>query len=90
MILRFEQNGEGRRIRAVFTTSSARDEFVDEYAGLTSIKRRRASFSPTPEPFAAADVASLRVRIELARAHVLEHAPAKWGDGIGTHRNSSE
>src|SRR5712671_4612398 len=37
------------------------------------------------KPLAAADVASLRVRVELARAHVLDHALAQRADGIGTH-----
>jgi hypothetical protein len=30
-------------------------------------------------------LASLRVRIELARAHVLDHALAQQVDGIGPH-----
>jgi hypothetical protein len=42
------------------------------------------------KPLAAADVASLRVRVELARAHVLDHALAQRADGIGTHGNSPE
>ncbi len=37
------------------------------------------------EPLAAADVDSLRVRVELARAHVLDHTLAQRADGIGTH-----
>ena len=37
------------------------------------------------EPLAAADVASLRMPAELARAHVLDHALAQRADGIGTH-----
>jgi hypothetical protein len=44
MILWFEQNGDAKRIRAVFTTYSARDEYFDENAGLASIKRRRSGF----------------------------------------------
>src|ERR1700730_8238938 len=42
------------------------------------------------EPLAAADVASLRVRVEFARAHILDHALAQRADGIGTHGNSPE
>jgi hypothetical protein len=40
------------------------------------------------EPLAAADVASLRMRVEVARAHVLDHAVAQRPDGIGTHGNT--
>ena len=47
-------------------------------------------FKQPGEPLAAADVASLRVRVELARAHVLDHALAQRTDGIGTHGNSPE
>jgi hypothetical protein len=42
------------------------------------------------EPLAAVDVASLRMRVELARAHVLDHALAQRADGIGAHGNSPE
>src|SRR5215467_7952865 len=45
--------------------------------GRTREKRR--------ETLAAADVASLRVRTELARVHVLDHALAQRGDRLRTH-----
>ena len=35
--------------------------------------------------FAGADVALLCDRVELARAHVLDHALTQRADGIGTH-----
>src|SRR5205814_414432 len=35
--------------------------------------------------FAAANVASLRARTELAGVHVLDHPLAQWADGIRTH-----
>src|SRR5271154_1529111 len=38
------------------------------------------------EPLAAVNVAPLRARTELARIHVLDHAPAQRADGIRTHR----
>ena len=38
------------------------------------------------EPLAAADMASLRARTELARIHVLDHALAQRADSIRTHR----
>src|SRR6185437_15837301 len=38
------------------------------------------------EPLAAADVAPLRARAQLARVHVLDHALAKRTDSIGGHR----
>jgi hypothetical protein len=34
-------------------------------------------------------MASLRARVELARAHLLDHALAQRADGIGTHRELS-
>src|SRR5262249_30261581 len=37
------------------------------------------------ETLAAADVACLCVRTKLARVHVLNHALAQRGDGLGTH-----
>ena len=37
------------------------------------------------EPLAGTDMALLRGRAELARAHVLDHALAQRADGIGTH-----
>src|SRR6202047_2458478 len=38
------------------------------------------------DPLAAADMASLRARTELARIHVLDHALAQRADSIRTHR----
>src|SRR6202023_3399029 len=37
------------------------------------------------ESLAAMDVAFLRVATELARVHVLDHAPAQWADSMRTH-----
>ena len=40
------------------------------------------------ELFAAADVALLRARTELASVHVLDHALAQRADGIRTHKET--
>src|SRR6202030_269465 len=56
-----------------------------EQADLVGCSRAGRTLQKRGEPLAAADVASLRVRVELARAHVLDHALAQGADGIGTH-----
>jgi hypothetical protein len=61
-----------------------------EQADLVSRGRVGRALQVRGEPLAAADVDSLRVRVELARAHVLDHALAQRADGIGTHGNSPE
>ena len=45
----------------------------------------RGALQERSEPLAAVDVALLRVRTELARVHVLDHALAQRADGIRTH-----
>ena len=56
-----------------------------EQADLVGRGRVGRALQVRGEPLAAADVASLRVRVELARAHVFDHALAQRADGIGTH-----
>jgi len=56
-----------------------------EQTDLVGCSRAGRALQIRGEPLAAADVASLRVRVELARAHVLHHALAQRADGIGTH-----
>src|ERR1700681_1830391 len=46
----------------------------------------RGSLQKCREPLAAADVASLRTRAELARGHILDHTLTQRGDSLGCHR----
>jgi hypothetical protein len=49
----------------------------------------RASVEPGGETLAALDMAALRVWLELARNHVLDHALTQWTDsGSVAHGNS--
>src|SRR6202045_4700003 len=67
----------------------------DAYAGLGQVQlkaadvirggRVRRSLQKCSETLAARDVASLRVRTELARVHVLDHALTQRADSIRTH-----
>ena len=69
---------------------------ADAHAGLGQVQleaadvldcgRVRRPLEKRGEPPAAANVASLRARTELARVHVLDHALAQRADGIRTHR----
>ena len=68
---------------------------ADAHAGLGQVQLEAAdvlnggrigrSLEKRSEPLAAADMASLRARTELARVHVLDHALAQRADSIGTH-----
>jgi hypothetical protein len=46
----------------------------------------RRSLQKRREPLAAADVASLRARAELARIHIFNHTLTQRGDRFGCHR----
>ncbi len=56
-----------------------------EPADVLGCGRVRGPLQKRSEPLAAADVASLRARTELARVHVLDHALAQRADGIRAH-----
>src|SRR5437868_125050 len=53
-----------------------------EPANVLGRGRPRGALQKGSEPFAAVDVASLRVRPELARIHVLDHALAQRPDRL--------
>ncbi|HEV7445277.1 MAG TPA: hypothetical protein VGO18_21960 [Steroidobacteraceae bacterium] len=57
-----------------------------EKADILKCSRVRGPLQERSEPLAAADMAPLRARTELARVHVLDHAPAQRTDGFRTHR----
>src|SRR5262249_34447822 len=69
---------------------------ADAHAGLSQVQleltdvlargRIRRPLQKRSEPLAAGDVAPLRVRAQLARVHVLDHALAQRTDSIGGHR----
>src|SRR6202051_1073474 len=57
-----------------------------EQADILNCSRVGGPLEKPSEPLAAADVASLRPRTQLACVHVLDHALAQRGDGNRTHR----
>jgi len=69
---------------------------ADAHAGLGQVQLEPAhvlergrlgrSLQKCREPLAAADVASLRARAELARIHVFDHTLTQRGDSFGCHR----
>ena len=59
---------------------------VVETADVIRCGRVGRSLEKRSKTFAAADVAPLRARAELARVHVLDHPLAQRADRIGTHR----
>jgi hypothetical protein len=69
---------------------------ADAYAGLGQVKLEPADFlergrlgrslQKRRKPPAAADVAPLRARTELARIHVFDHTLTQRGDSRGCHR----
>jgi hypothetical protein len=46
----------------------------------------RRALEKRSEPFAAVDVASLGVRTQLARVHILDHTLTQRGDSFGCHK----
>jgi hypothetical protein len=55
-------------------------------ADVVECGRVRGTLEKRSKPLAAADMASLRARAELARIHVLDHALAQRSDGWCVHR----
>src|SRR4029077_4105712 len=53
-----------------------------ETANVLGCRRVGRALQKRCESLAAQDVASLRVAPELARVHVLDHAPAQWADSM--------
>ena len=71
---------------------------ADTYAGLGQVQlespdvlergRPGRSLQKRRKPLAAADMASLRARTELARIHVFDHTLTQRGDSLGCQGNS--
>jgi hypothetical protein len=66
------------------------DQVQLETADLVDSGRVGRALQIRSEPLAAVDVASLRMRVELARAHVLDHPLAQRAYGISAHGSSPE
>src|ERR1700726_1479783 len=74
---------------AVADARPALDQVQLKSAHLVGRRRIGRAFEPGGEPLAALDVATLRVWVELARGHVLDHALTQWTDsGSVAHGNS--
>ena len=70
---------------AIADAQSCVDQVQLEQPDIVGCGRIGRALQVCGKPLAAADVTLLRMRSELARAHILDHALAKWADGIGTH-----
>ena len=70
---------------AIADADSALGQVQLEAADIIRRCRIRRALEKCSEPLAAIDVASLRVRTELAGVHVLDHPLAQRADGIRTH-----
>ena len=73
---------------AIADTHAGLGQLQLEPADILRCGRVRRAPQERDEPLAAAEVASLRARTELARVHVLDHALAQRADGIHAHGNS--
>src|SRR5271155_1915087 len=74
---------------AVADARPALDQVQLKSAHLVGRCRIGRAFEPSGEPLAALDVAALRMWVELARSHVLDHALTQWTDsGSVAHGNS--
>ena len=62
---------------------TALDEMQLKATHILGCCRIRRALEPRGEPFAAGDVAALRVRVELARNHIFEHTLTQRTDGVG-------
>src|SRR6202042_3349279 len=75
-----QESYPGHDAIAVADALTALDEVQLETAHLVGRRRIGRAFKPSGEPPAARDVAALCVRVEIARSHVLDHAPTQRTD----------